>query len=69
VKSPQWVQVIGKFAIVPNLWRGELEDLWGWLATNNGASRQLRGNFIYDDALNSFANWANDNPTMVWQGP
>lgn len=69
IKSPQWVSIVGAFAVVPNLWRGELADFFDWLSTNNGAQRQLRGSFVSADALNTFANWAQDNPTMVWPGP
>jgi hypothetical protein len=64
--SPQWVSVIGDFAIVPNLWRGNLPDLFDWLS---GGTRKLRGTFLFEGPLNAYANWAQDNPTLVWPGP
>lgn len=68
--SPQWARLRGSAIIVPNLWRGDdLADFFDWLASNNGANRQLRGNFLDAGPLNAFNDWANDNPTMVWPGP
>jgi hypothetical protein len=69
IKSPQWVHIRGGAAIAPDLWRGSLAKLWEWLATNNGAARQLRGNFVHGGPLNSFANWAAANQALVWPGP
>lgn len=69
ILSPQWARLRGTAIIVPNLWRGEVADFFDWLSTNNGASRQLKGNFLDATPLNAFADWANDNPTMVWPGP
>ena len=69
VASPQWVLVHGNSVLVPDLWRGQIDDFFTWLATNNGATRQIRGNFLEATPLNAFAAWAQDNPTLVWAGP
>jgi hypothetical protein len=68
--NPQWVHLRGRAAIVPNLWRGSIDNLWGWLSTGGAsAPRQLRGNFLDSVPMNSFHRWAAANPELVWPGP
>lgn len=70
ILSPQWARLRGSAILVPDLWRGDdFADFFDWLASNNGANRQLKGNFLDAGPLNAFNDWANDNPTMVWPGP
>jgi hypothetical protein len=69
VVSPTWVATVANGAIVADKWRGQLYDLFDWLASNNGATRKLRGNFGYVHTMNEWAYWAKDNPTKVWAGP
>jgi hypothetical protein len=69
VVSPAWIETIADQAIVPDQWRGTLTALFDWLATNNGATRQLRGNFSYVGPMNAWNAWAQDNPDKVWPGP
>lgn len=69
VISPQWVSVYKDQVIVPNQWRGPLDQLFTWLATNNGAQRQLRGNFLNPDIVNVWRSWTAHNAALVWPGP
>jgi hypothetical protein len=70
VASPQWVAVGdgNGNVIIPNLWRGDLNGLFTYLATNNGATRKLRGNFMRPRIDNQWRLWSNQNPGLVWDG-
>lgn len=66
VISPQWASLRGSTVIVPNLWRGTLNEFFTWLATNNDAHKLLRGDFSTPDVSNAFALWSQQNPTLVY---
>jgi hypothetical protein len=70
VVSPQWIAVgegNGR-VIIPDLWRGDLNSLFTYLATNNGATRKLRGNFVRPQIDNQWRIWVSQNPDLVWDG-
>jgi hypothetical protein len=67
ILSPQWAEFVGGPAIfVPSMWRGSINNFFTWLATNNGAHRQLAKGFGISSGLyNAFDNWARRNPDLV----
>jgi hypothetical protein len=80
ILSPQWCKFIGGTriggtgsggaVIVPDLWRGQLPGFLTWLATNNGARRQLQPQFVVHAALiQGFRVWAARNPSLVLDEP
>jgi hypothetical protein len=70
VASPPWVAITahGAQAIIPNLWRGDLNGLFTFLATNNDVTRKLRGNFLRAEIDNAWRVWSAGNPALVWDG-
>lgn len=65
VISPQWVDCSQESVIVPDLWRGSLYDFFTWLATNNGATRKLRGKFLNNQIVATWESWKARNPNLV----
>jgi hypothetical protein len=69
ILSPQWAGFDEPAVVVPDLWRGALDDFFTWLATNNGAARPLQMRFAVSPELhNGFAVWANMHPDLVFDG-
>jgi hypothetical protein len=69
IVSPQWAKYLdGNAAIqVQNQWTGPLYEFFTWLATNNGATRQLAGQFSHSASLmNGFSDWARGHPDLVY---
>ena len=70
VLSPQWVEVHGGHTFVPDQFRGGPFELFDWLATNNGAARQIGGAGLRDGGLtNEFNRWADQHPDLVRSRP
>jgi hypothetical protein len=63
--SPQWAAVQGSFVTVADRWRGDLDQFFSWLATNNGARRRLRSNFLSELAGTRWVAWASRYPALV----
>jgi hypothetical protein len=68
IVSPQWAKYLGGSMIeVPNLWRGVCWDFFTWLATNNGAQRQLDKRLGLSSTLyNVFDDWGRANPGLIY---
>jgi hypothetical protein len=58
IRSPQWAQYTGGFAVVPDLVRLSLPEFFNWLATNNGATRQVRSSMKSPDLANAYFGWS-----------
>jgi hypothetical protein len=66
ILSPQWAHVsAGGGVAVPNLWRGNGHDFLTWLATNNGARRQLAGRFMAGGFAGIFSSWSFSHPELA----
>lgn len=66
ILSPQWVEFVDPAVLMPDLWRGNLDDFFYWLATDNGAMRLLEGRFgVSSTAYNTFMRRAERNPGLV----
>lgn len=66
VFSPQWAAYLAEAdVIVPDVWRGNLTAFFDFLATNNGAQRQLEGNFVRDEINGVWVQWRSNNPALV----
>jgi len=61
VLSPRWAHCVVPSVYVPDLWRGDLNSFFTWLATNNGAQRLVRGNFRNPNVANAMMFWASNN--------
>jgi len=73
VVSPQWANLWEDATgsgnvLIPDIWRGNLMGLFDWLATNNGATRKVRGNFVKDALATAWGQWAAQHPDLVWDG-
>jgi hypothetical protein len=71
VLSPRWVEVVHPYHVilVPNIRRSSYGDFFTWLATNNGASRQLYVNFAHPDLDGAFQLWAGRFPGLALSEP
>jgi hypothetical protein len=68
--SPPWVQVFSNGqAIVPDLFRGTLAEMFTWIATNNGATRQIYGDFAATTVAIAWNQWAQNNPALALTDP
>jgi hypothetical protein len=67
IVSPQWAHLQAA-VFVPDVWRGTLDEFFAWLATNNGATRLVRGNFVDGKLSNTWRAWAAAHPAQVWDG-
>jgi hypothetical protein len=66
VVSPPWVQVFPNGqAVVPDVFRGSIAEMLTWIATNNGAQRQIYGDFNSTVVAIGWNQWAANNPTLV----
>jgi hypothetical protein len=64
VLSPPWVVKQGAAFILPDATRGGVFDLFDFLAGNNGASRQLFGDFADNALAAEFKTWGATNPAL-----
>ncbi len=68
VLSPQWAHV-SEGVFVPDMWRGALPDFFTWIATNNGANRLLRGNFVNARLQLAMRRWSERFPDQFNPAP
>ncbi len=64
ILSPQWVHVHIDNVYVPDMWRGGGMNFFTWMASNNGAVRKVRGNFMSSSLASALNTWAQQNPGM-----
>jgi hypothetical protein len=70
ILSPLWGQVIFTGTmLLPDMFRGTPEECFTFLATNNGARRQLYANFASSALAMAWSQWAANNPTLALKEP
>lgn len=62
IMSPVWAQFTGGYLVVPDIVRLLPGDFFTWLATNNGASRQVRSSMKSADLNQAFRQWTGGAP-------
>jgi hypothetical protein len=64
ILSPQWAHIHIDSVFVPDKWRGGVMNFFTWLATNGGAQRKVRGNFMATNLLYALDSWRQQNPGL-----
>jgi hypothetical protein len=64
VLSPTWAHLHTDSLYVPDMWRGGMMNFFTWLASNNGATRLVRGNFMSINLASAMETWRQQNPGM-----
>lgn len=65
ILSPVWVAIFREKAVAAHgVWTGSPVSVFDFIATNNGAQRKLRGNFVFPLVVTAWAQWKSRNPGM-----
>jgi hypothetical protein len=70
ILSPLWGQVLPNGqALVPDTIRGTAEEIFSWIATNNGAKRKVYAAFAASSLAVAWNQWAESNPLALKEPP
>jgi hypothetical protein len=69
ILSPEWGVREGSTIYIPDMARGSSNDLFNFIAFNNGAHRQLYSKLADPSMSYEFNQWAAANPTMALKEP
>jgi len=69
VLSPPWVVNEDDYLFAPDMARGAAAEFFYWLATNNGATRQLYAKFANTKLAVEWNQWASSNPKLALSAP
>ena len=69
ILSPLWAVRDGSTLYIPDVARCSANELFNFIATNNGANRQLYADFADVNMATAWREWASVNPTLALDAP